>query len=139
MRFRGIGMRNLVRQTQVIYWSRATEIHSGIDTVVEYKKPKKVFFSVSTTSGTPEELSAGIVPDYDRYITCFDNNFRNSVMEGDVLWIDKTPELDKSGNLVLDFDDMPTVTPDYTIKRILDTQKGNLARYGIKKIGGIYA
>lgn len=132
-------MRNLVRQTQTIYWSRATETHSGIDTVVEYKKPEIVNFSVSTTSGTPEELSAGIVPDYDRYITCFDNDFRNNVMEGDVLWIDKTPELDKSGNLVLDSDETPTVTPDYTIKRILDTQKGNLARYGIKKIGGLYA
>lgn len=132
-------MRNLVRQRQTVYWSRVTEVHSGIDTVSEYIKPEKKKFSISATSGTPEELSAGIVPDYDRYITCFDKDFRDKVLEGDVLWVDKTPELDKDGNLVLDADDTPTVTPDYTIKRILNTQKGNLARYGIKKIGGLYA
>ena len=76
--------------------------------------------------------SAGIVPDYDRYITSFNRSFHPQ--EGDVFWIDTVPQVDALGNLVLE-DGIPTTPPDYRLKKILDTQRGNLARYGIKKIG----
>ena len=46
-----------------------------------------------------------------------------------------TPELDKYGNLVLDEDGCPTVYPDYTLKRKVDTKMGTVARYLIKKNG----
>ena len=49
--------------------------------------------------------------------------------EADVFWVDKIPELDVDGNLI------PTVLPDYRLTKILDTSKGNVARYGISKIG----
>lgn len=48
--------------------------------------------------------------------------------------IDTVPQVDALGNLVLE-DGIPTTPPDYRLKKILDTQRGNLARYGIKKIG----
>lgn len=125
-------MRGLKRQKQNVYWSKVTEILNDINTVTKYSKPELHNFSVSATAGTPEEISSGIVPDYDRYITSFDREFRPQ--EGDVFWIDTVPELDYAGDLILT-DSVPTITPDYRLKKILDTQRGNIARYGISRIG----
>ena len=125
-------MRGLKRQKQTVYWSKVTEILNDINTVTKYSKPELHNFSVSATAGTPEEISSGIVPDYDRYITSFDREFRPQ--EGDVFWIDTVPELDYEGDLILT-DSVPTIMPDYRLKKILDTQRGNIARYGISKRG----
>lgn len=125
-------MRGLKRQKQTVYYSKVSEELSDIDTITEYTKPKTYKFSVSATAGTPEEISAGIVPGYDRYITSFDRDFKPE--EGDVFWIDAIPKLDEDGSLILE-DDIPVVMPDYRLKKILDTQRGNIARYGITKIG----
>lgn len=125
-------MRGLKRQKQIVYWSKVSEELSDIDTITVYTKPNMYKLSVSATAGTPEELSAGIVPDYDRYITSFERDFKPE--EGDVFWVDAVPKLDKDGNLVLE-DGIPTTPPDYRLNKIIDTQRGNLARYGIKKIG----
>lgn len=108
--------------------------NNGMDKTLVYSNPQKKNISVSATAGTPEELSAGIVPDYDRYITVFDRTFQPK--EGNALWIDVVPEIREDGALILDGDNSPTVLPDYRLKRILDTQKGQVARYGIAKIGG---
>ena len=121
-------MRGLKRQKQTVYWSRVTETLEGIDTVPTYSQPKSFELSVSSTAGTPEEISAGIVPDYDRYITSFNRSFHPQ--EGDVFWIDTVPQVDTLENLVLK-DGIHTTPPDYRLKKILDTQRGNLARYGI--------
>lgn len=125
-------MRGLKRQKQILYWSKVSEGLSDINTITEYTKPKSYKFSVSATAGTPEEISAGIVPDYDRYITSFDRDFNPE--EGDVFWVDAVPKLDKDGKLVLE-DGVPVVMPDYRLKKILNTQRGTVARYGITKIG----
>ena len=58
-------MRGLVRQKQKVYWSRITEKTKGLDRIKVYEKPILYSFSVSSTAGTPEEIAAGIVPDYD--------------------------------------------------------------------------
>lgn len=126
-------MRGLKRQKQTVYWSRVTEDLDGIDTIKTYQKPELYHLSVSATAGTPEELSAGYIPDYDRYITNFDRGFKPQT--ADVFWIDCKPELTEAGELVLGEDGEPTVPPDYRLKKILDTQRGNVARYGIKYIG----
>lgn len=92
-------------------------------------------FTVSATAGIPEEISAGIVPIYDRYITSFDSDFKPE--EGMAVWVDKVPQLDDSGNLIMSDDGITPVTPpDYTLKKILTTQRGKVFRYGISKIGG---
>lgn len=126
-------MRGLVRQKQKVYWSRVSEKMDGLDRIKAYTKPVLYRFSVSATAGTPEEIAAGVVPDYDRYITSFNRDFEPQ--EADLFWIDRTPQISDDGSLVLNEDGDPTVLPDYTLKRILDTQKGNIARYGISKVG----
>lgn len=132
LRKRG-NMRGLVRQKQKVYWSRITEKTQGLDRIKVYEKPVLFSFSVSSTAGTPEEIAAGIVPDYDRYITSFNRNFHPQ--EADIFWIDRIPQIREDGSLILDENGEPTVLPDYTLKKILDTQKGNIARYGISKRG----
>lgn len=126
--------RGRTRQKQSVWFSTVTEKNNGMDKTLVYSNPQKKNISVSATAGTPEELSAGIVPDYDRYITVFDRTFQPK--EGNALWIDVVPEIREDGALILDGDNSPTVLPDYRLKRILDTQKGQVARYGIAKIGG---
>ena len=126
-------MRGLVRQKQSVYWSRITEELDGIDTTQKYQNPELHRFSVSATAGTSEELASGYVPEYDRYITSFDRNF--NPQESDVFWIDRMPEINEDGSLILDESGTPTVSPDYVLVKILNSQKSNVARYGIKKIG----
>lgn len=126
-------MRCLVRQTQKLWFSVVTKQYSGIDDVSVYSKPEMHEFSVSATGSTPEQYASGIVPDYDRYITSFDRSF--DPIEGTQVWVDVTPELDANGELVLDEDGCPTVYPDYTLRRKVDTMMGTVARYLIKKNG----
>lgn len=133
-------MRSPSRLKQKVWFSKIEEVIEGIDTVQRYGKPIMKRFTVSATAGTPEEISAGIVPTYDRYITryknsCCDNDIEYE--EGMAVWVDKIPKIDNSGNLVMAEDGKTPVTPpDYTLKKIIDSQKSKVARYGISKIGG---
>lgn len=128
-------MRSLSRLKQFVWFSKVREIQVGIDTINQYSKLIEKKFTISPNSGTPEEISAGIVPTYDRYITSYDRDFKPE--EGMAVWVDKVPQLDDSGNLVMAEDGITPVTPpDYTLKKIIDTARGSVARYGIKKVGG---
>ena len=150
-------MRSSTRQKQDVWYSKVKEELSGIDTIQTYEKPKKVKLVCSSTSGTPEEISAGLVPDYERYLVYHKPKYgkRLELEEGMALWIDVKPELDEDENLksnvtykvdrngeqVLDDEGKPIVynleypaPPDYVLKRIFDTQKGEVVRYGIVKI-----
>lgn len=128
-------MRSPSRLKQKIWFSKIEEVIEGIDTVQKYSKPIMKRFTVSATAGTPEEIAAGIVPTYDRYITSFDRDFKPE--EGNLVFVDIEPVLDDSGNLVMSEDGITPVTPpDYTLKKIIDSQKSKVARYGISKIGG---
>ncbi len=128
-------MRSPSRLKQKVWFSKVREIQVGIDTINQYSKLIEKKFTISPNSGTPEEISAGIVPTYDRYITSFDRDFKPE--EGMAVWVDKIPQIDDLGNLVMAEDGRTPVTPpDYTLKKILDSQKSKVARYGISKIGG---
>ena len=126
-------MRSLIRQTQEIWFSVKSMGFTGIDETSTFSKPEMHRFTVSATGSTPEDYAAGIVPDYDRYITSFDRNFRP--IEGMQCWVDVTPELNNDGTLKMTNDGEPTVQPDYTLKRKVDTKMGTVARYLIKKNG----
>lgn len=128
-------MRSPSRLKQKIWFSKIEEVIEGIDTVQKYSKPIMKRFTVSATAGTPEEIAAGIVPTYDRYITSYDGDFKPE--EGMAVWVDNIPQLDDSGNLVMSEDGITPVTPpDYMLRKIIDSQKSKVARYGISKIGG---
>ena len=126
-------MRNLIRQTQKIWFSVKSMGYTGIDETSTFSKPEMHRFTVSATGSTPEDYAAGIVPDYDRYITSVDRNFQP--IEGMQCWVDVTPELNNDGTLKMTNDGEPTVQPDYTLKRKVDTKMGTVARYLIKKNG----
>jgi len=125
-------MRNSTRRKQDIWFVNRTKDDSNIDPAYTYDKPEKHRLSVSSTSGSPAEMNFGILPNYDRYMVSYDRKFQP--VEGMYLYIDKTPELDENGDLVLNESNEPTVKPDYILDRIYDTKKGILARYGIKKV-----
>lgn len=126
-------MRNLQRQTQDLYFSVKSFRTDGIDEVSVYSKPEHHKFTVSSSGSTPETYANGIMPDYDRYITSFDRDFKPIV--GMQVWVDVVPELDANGYLICDTEGIPTVLPDYTLKRQVDTKKGNVARYLIHMNG----
>lgn len=96
-------MRSLKRQQQKVWFSQVHERLDGIDTIQEWDKPIMVSLTVSTTSGTPEEIAAGIVPDYDRYLTYHKSRFKPSLglEEGMAAWVDVIPELDEIGRLII--------------------------------------
>ena len=126
-------MRCLLRQTQELWFSVKSMGFTGIDEASVFSKPEMHRFTVSATGSAPEDYAAGIVPDYDRYITSFDRKFQP--IEGMQVWVDVTPEFDENGYIKLTDDGKPTVPPDYTLKRKVDTKMGNVARYLIKKNG----
>lgn len=151
-------MGSLKRQQQNVWYAKVAEELSDYNTIQIYSNPIKCRLTCSATSGTPEEISAGIVPDYDRYLTYHKPKYGEKLKleEGMVLWIDIDPELNENGELVkeiiysldeygepvLDDDgnkQIETVEystpPDYILKRIIDTKKGKVVRYGISRIG----
>lgn len=128
-------MRNATRRKQDIWFVSRTRDDSGINPAYVYGKPEKKRFSVSPTSGTPVEMNFGLLPTYDRYIISYDKKF--SPTEGTFLYVDRIPEINANGSLKLDgTSGEPTVKPDYILKRIMATQKGELIRYGINKCTG---
>lgn len=126
-------MRSLLKDRQRVWFSKAERKIVGLDTVFVYSTPVCKRLTVSATVGYPEELSSGLAPDYDRVITCYDKCFTPE--EGTFLWVDVVPELTYKGELVTKEDGVtPTVLPDYVLKRVMSTQKGVVARFGISKM-----
>ena len=133
-------MRSRNRDKQRVWFAKFTERQDGIDTIQEWSKPIMAKLTASATSGTPDEIAAGVVPEYDRYLTYHKSPHSCCSLdleEGMSVWVDVIPQLDDDGNLVMDEDGVTPITPpDYTLKRILDSKKAIVTRYGISKIGG---
>lgn len=130
-------MRSMLRDRQAIYFSIVTEKKVGIDTVQEYGKPIMKKMSVSSGTGQPGQVSAGLVVDYDREITSYDKTLRGVIREGDAVFVDVEPQLNDDGTLTMGDDGYTPITPpDYRISAIFSTQKGDVDILGIKKEGG---
>lgn len=126
-------MRNATRRKQEVWFVSRQKDDSGVEPIYVYGKPEMHRMSVSSTSGSPAEMNFGLLPTYDRYMISYDRDFQP--VEGTYLYVDKTPDVDEeTGELVLNDNGEPNVKPDYILDRIYDTQKGVLARYGIRKI-----
>lgn len=130
-------MRSPVRDRQPVYFSAITEKKVGIDTIQEYSKPIMRKMAVSSGTGQPGQVSAGLVVDYDRELTSYDKSLRGVIHEGDALYVDVEPQLNDDGTLTMGEDGYTPVTPpDYRITNIFFTQKGKVDVYGIKRVGG---
>ena len=130
-------MRSMLRDRQAIYFSTVTEKKVGIDTVQEYGKPIMRRLAVSSGTGQPGQVSAGLVVDYDREIISYDKTLRGVIREGDALYVDIEPQLNDDGTLTMGDDGYTPVTPpDYRISAIFSTQKGDVDVFGIKRVGG---
>ena len=130
-------MRSRGRDRQKIYFVAVTEKKVGIDTVQEYGKPIMRRLAVSSGTGQPGQVSAGLVVDYDRELTSYDKSLRGVIHEGDALYVDVEPQLNDDGTLTMGDDGYTPVTPpDYRITNIFFTQKGKVDVYGIKRVGG---
>ena len=132
-------MRSRVRDRQKIYFVTVTEKKVGIDTVQEYGKPIMRRLAVSSGTGQPGQVSAGLVVDYDREVVAFKHDgLRSIIREGDAVFVDVEPKLNEDGTLTMGEDGYTPVTPpDYRISAIFKTQKGNVDVYGIKKNGAV--
>lgn len=131
-------MRSRVRDRQKVWFVTVTEKKVGIDTIYEYNDPViKKKMSVSSGTGQPGQVSAGLVVDYDREITSYDKSLRGVIREGDAVFVDVEPQLNDDGTLTMGEDGYTPVTPpDYRISAIFSTQKGKVDVFGIKKVGG---
>ena len=132
-------MRSRGRDRQKIYFVTVTEKKVGIDTIYEYNDPViKKKMSVSSGTGQPGQVSAGLVVDYDREIISYDKSLRGVIREGDAVFIDVEPQLNDDGTLTMGKDGYTPVTPpDYRISAIFSTQKGDVDVFGIKKVGAV--
>ena len=126
-------MRNATRRKQKMWFVLRTVDDTAMDRVYTYSKPIVRRFSVSTTNSSPVEENFGILPAYSRYFISYRKNI-SDLEEGMYMYVDKEPELDASGNLVLDEDGEPTVKPDYLLHRIYQTEKGTISRCYIKNL-----
>lgn len=131
-------MRSRVRDRQKVWFVTVTEKKVGIDTIYEYNDPViKKKMSVSSGTGQPGQVSAGLVVDYDREITSYDKALRGVIREGDAVFVDVEPQLNDDGALTMGEDGYTPVTPpDYRISAIFSTQKGDVDVFGIKRVGG---
>ena len=131
-------MRSRVRDRQKVWFVTVTEEKVGIDTVLKYGKPIMKKMSVSSGTGQPGQVSAGLVVDYDREITSYDKTLRGVIREGDAVFVDVEPQINEDGTLTMDEDGYTPVTPpDYRISAIFSTQKGDVDVFGIKKVGAV--
>lgn len=127
-------MRSLQRRKQNIWFVHRERDDSRLEQIYVYDKPIKKYYSVSPTSGTPFESYYGVIPSYDRYIVCFEHDYIPK--EGTLVYIDRVPEIDANGNLVIGEDLAPTVLPDYVVSKNARTKKGLTTRIGISKLSG---
>ena len=132
-------MRSRTRDRQKIWFTTVTEKKVGIDTIYEYNDPViKKKMNVSSGTGQPGQISAGLVVDYDREITSYDKTLRSVIREGDAVFVDVEPQLNDDGTLTMGDDGYTPVTPpDYRISAIFSTQKGDVDVFGIKKVGAV--
>lgn len=132
-------MRSRGRDRQKIWFVTVTEKKVGIDTIYEYNDPViKKKMNVSSGTGQPGQVSAGLVVDYDREITSYDKTLRGVIREGDAVFVDVKPQMNEDGTLTMGDDGYTPITPpDYRISAIFSTQKGDVDVFGIKKVGSV--
>lgn len=117
-------MRCLERNKRVFYYAAYVRQEEIVDEYgnatgqfsVTYTNPEKMSGNISAAQGEVQNRQFGDSETYDKVIVldCPDC----PIDEYSILWIDKIPELDESGALMLD-DNGEVVTPhDYIVKKV---------------------
>lgn len=148
-------MRSRRKDLQKVWFVTFEEVGLDMNTAKVYGKPVEKKLSVSATSGLSLALGSGLGLRYSRYITCYDRKYKEYCQEGVMVFIDRVPALDKDGNLIVEYeyqkdldgeyildDDGEKIVsrikyetePDYLVMELIDTQRGHVARFGIKKV-----
>lgn len=130
-------MRSIRKDQQNLWFTKITESipEGSIDTKRTYEKPVCRRFTISNEGGIPLETGMGIVPHYERYITTYTHEYVPE--EGMLVYVDKEPELDAEGELVLDENNEPTVKPDFYVRRIMTNKKASVVRAALVKVDGV--
>lgn len=98
-----------------------TGYHTGEKTAV-YSKPVKGFENISPAKGESQIEQFGSYEDYSKVILTYDINY--PMDENSILWVDKDPMLDTSGNA--------TVPHDYIVTHVAKSL--NTKAYAINKV-----
>lgn len=131
-------MRCLTRNKRVVWYA----LYKGREEIIDsegrrtgqyklaYGKPVKVSLNVSAAMGETATRQFGEDESYDKVVIAADPNF--PIDEYSVLWIDKTPQLDRNKELLLDeYGDV--ITPhDYTVERV--ARSLNSVAYAVRKV-----
>ena len=128
-------MRGSQKRKQDVYFVNRSADSTHLGSPYIYTKPIKKRMSVSPTAGSMYSSYFGQIPAYDRYLITYEHDFLPK--EGTLVYVDKTPELDTQGNLVIGENGEPTVKPDYSVAKIGWTKNGVTTRIGITKIDDI--
>lgn len=97
---------------------------------IQYEKPAEFFANISAAKGETQTRQFGENESYDKVIVM--DNDAPPIDEYAVLWIDRTPQLDADGNLVMN-EKGEVVTPhDYIVKKV--ARSLNVVSLAISKV-----
>lgn len=131
-------MRDLNRNKQLIWYALYRGREEVLDSngystgqyALTYADPVKVKLNVSAARGETATRQFGEEDNYDKIIVSADAKF--PVDEYSVLWIDKTPQLDRQGKLVNDGSGNVVTPHDYTVERVARGLNG--VSYAVRKV-----
>lgn len=122
---------------QDLWYCKRVNKYIGIDKVNTFSDIVHDKRSVSTTAGSPEEISVGLIPVYDRYITVYKRNDSYIPSEGDYVFIDIEPYINTNNELLLDDDGIPKTIPDYRVEKLINTKKSRICLIGCSKVKNV--
>ena len=117
-------MRSLAREMRTVWVSSYAGKTPVLDEqgrltgeyVVARSKPFPVRCTLSPNGGNTYADGFGWGVSYDRTLISYDID--TGITEDSVVWVDCVPELDKSGELVVDENGLPTVPWDYAVGQV---------------------
>lgn len=132
-------MRSLERDKQNIWVCRPTGKHEILDDegystgeyVDTFSKPIKYRIGINPTIGDAKFSPYGTTQDLRREMTTTNKNMQIAI--GDYVYVDVVPKFDDLGNLKLNDEGIPTVSADYMVTAVMNSQNGSVVRYGITR------
>jgi hypothetical protein len=125
--------RNQVKMFYALYYDKIPvldpEGNETGETKSGYGNPVPFKARVSANKGNSEVEAFGITTDYDRTISTVE---KLPIVETSVLWVDRMPELNADGSLVIGDDGNPITPYDYKVIKVAPDLNQN--SWAIKKV-----